>query len=83
MPINCNIPSETCHNRFIFCCEMVPEVLPGLPGLLVLPPCVFSSIHDGKLPLLRIETLVETVSQCLISMYVVSFYDHSVNSSQS
>ena len=52
MPINSNIPSERCYNKFIFCCEVVREVSPGLPGLLVLPPRVFSSTRDDKLQLL-------------------------------
>ena len=41
MLINCNIPSERCHNKLIFCCEVVWEVSPGSSGLPVLPPRIF------------------------------------------
>ena len=82
MPINHNIPSERCHNTFIFCYEVVREDSTGSFGLPVLPPRVFLFDLSRQAAIAK-ETIMETVSQCLVSVYVVSFCDHCVDASQS
>ena len=83
VPINCNIPSESCHNRFIFCCEVVYEVSPGSPGSNVsfyqfslhrfFPRFMTSSCHCYRNP-------HKSVSQCLVGACVVSFCNQSSSS---
>ena len=74
VPINRNILSERCHNRFIFCCEVVQDVSLAHLGYqfffhAFFPPFVTTSCHHYRNPHRSHQSVL---GQCVCSLILRS-----------